>query len=369
MSQHLRELIATRITAAGGWITFADYMELALYCPGLGYYSNGARKFGVDGDFVTAPELGPRFAGCLARQLLAWLSPELPDVLEFGPGSGRLAFDLLLALHAQGRAPRRYCLLERSGDLRQRQQQLLATLPADLKTEVVWLEQLPSGFTGVILANEVLDALPPQRIGWRDEGLVECGVTWDGQRLLWTERPLADEATRALATALPCTPPYTSEVNRAASAWVGSLLDSLQQGVVLFIDYGYGRAEFYHPQRNQGTLTGFYRHRQLNDPFHWPGLMDLTSHVDFTAVADAAIEANGQLLGYTTQAAFLLACGLTDSLRDLDPQTPAYLRAAQEVQRLTHPAEMGELFKVMAVGKGVDEPGPGFDLPGREYQL
>lgn len=366
LQQHLQQLIQQQ----GGWISFADYMEQALYAPGLGYYSNGSRKFGADGDFVTAPELGSLFAACLAQQLAAWL-PELPDVLEIGPGSGRLAHDLLLMLDAGGPLPRRYFLLERSADLRQRQQELLDQLPPALRQRVHWLDQLPQQFEGVILANEVLDALPAHRVCWRDDGLYEQGVGWSEQGLSWQEQPLSHAGLAAYVRQLPQPPhtPWRSEACLAAGAWVASLLDSCQRAALLFIDYGYGRREYYHEQRDNGTLTGFYRHHQVQDPFFLPGLMDLTCHVDFTAIADAALDHDGLLLGYTTQAAFLLDCGLTRHLQGVDTQSRAWMALSQQVQTLTHPAEMGELFKVMAIGKGFADPGPGFESPGREFQL
>lgn len=369
LSDQLVTLIRDRIEHAGGWISFAEYMELVLYAPGLGYYSNGARKFGAEGDFITAPEMGYLFAHCMAKQLSCWLSNDLPNVLEIGPGTGKLAFDLLSRLDAIGHAPARYYLLERSGDLRQRQQTLLANLPAHLAERVVWLDSLPSDFCGVIVANEVLDAIPAHRIGWRAEGLVEQGVTWGENGLGWAERPLCNPALESIASTLNPPTPYTTEINLAASAWVGSLLDSCQRAALIFIDYGYGRPEFYHPQRDNGTLTGFYRHHRLNAPFFYPGLVDLTTHVDFSAVADAAFEHKAILLGYTTQASFLMDCKLIEPLEGIDPRSTAYMKLSQEAQQLTHIAEMGELFKVMAIGKGVEEPGIGFTSQGREFQL
>lgn len=368
LSDRLTDLIRSEIAAANGWISFARFMELALYAPGLGYYSNGARKFGAAGDFVTAPELGSLFAACIARQLQAWL-PTLPDVLEIGPGSGQLSFDLLTLLADSGLLPRRWYLLERSADLRQRQQEKLAGLPATVLDRIEWLDTLPQDFEGVMLANEVLDALPAHRVGWRSEGLVEQGVSWTGDAFAWSERPLQDAALAAWAASIDVPRPYTSEICPAAAAWVASLLQSARRTALLLIDYGYGRPEYYHPQRSDGTLTGFYRHHRVHDPFFLPGLMDLTTHVDFTAIADAALANDACLLGYTSQAAFLFDTGVTAPLQAVDSRTPRYLQLAQQVQQLTHPAEMGELFKVMAIGKGVDEPGPGFASPGREFQL
>lgn len=365
MQAHLQHLIQR----AGGWISFADYMEQVLYAPGLGYYSNGSRKFGAAGDFITAPELGALFAACLSRQLTCWLD-ELPDILEIGPGSGRLAHDLLQLLQAGDTLPRRYYLLERSADLRQRQQQLLAELPPDLQQRVHWLDQLPEQFEGVIVANEVLDALPAHRVSWQADGLHEQGVSLEQGQLVWRSRPMGDGALRDYVQQLPAAqPPYVSEACLLAPAWIKSLLHSCHRAALLLIDYGYGRPEYYHPQRDQGTLTGFYRHHRLHDPFFLPGLVDLTTHVDFTAVADAALDQGAQLLGYTTQAAFLLDCGLMQQLQGIDPHTRRYMQLAQQAQTLIEPAEMGELFKVMALGVGVDEPGPGFVSPGREFQL
>lgn len=369
LSDQLVTVIRGRIEHAGGWISFAEYMELVLYAPGLGYYSNGARKFGAEGDFITAPEMGYLFAYSVAQQLSCWLGDDLPNVLEIGPGTGKLAFDLLSRLDAIGHAPAHYYLLERSGDLRQRQQTLLATLPAHLAERVIWLDNLPSDFCGVIVANEVLDAIPAHRIGWRAEGLVEQGVSWGEQGLDWAERPLNNPALQTIATTLNPPTPYTTEINLAASAWVGSLLDSCQRAALLLIDYGYGRPELYHPQRDNGTLTGFYRHHRLNAPFFYPGLVDLTTHVDFTAVADASFDHNAILLGYTTQASFLMDCNIVKHLEGIEPRSTAYMKLSQEVQQLTNIAEMGELFKVMAIGKGVEEPGIGFTSQGREFQL
>ncbi len=369
LSDQLVTLIRNRIEQAGGWISFAEYMELVLYAPGLGYYSNGARKFGAEGDFITAPEMGYLFAYSVAEQLQCWLNPEMPNVLEIGPGSGRLAFDLLSRLDALGKAPSQYYLLERSGDLRQRQQTLLATLPAHLADRVVWLDTLPADFCGVIVANEVLDALPAHRVGWRTEGLVEQGVINSAEGLALGERPLQNPALQSIAATLTPPTPYTTEINLAARAWIGSLLDSCQRAALLLIDYGYGRPEFYHPHRDNGTLTGFYRHHRLNAPFFYPGLVDLTTHVDFSTVADAAFDHNAILLGYTTQANFLMDCNIIKHLEGIEPRSTAYMKLAQEVQQLTNPAEMGELFKVMAIGKGVEEPGIGFTAQGREFQL
>ena len=369
LSARLQSEIARAIAAQQGWMPLAEFWERALFTPGLGYYCNGTTKFGAAGDFITAPELSDDLARCLARQLGCWLGASQPDVLEFGPGSGRLAHDLLLALDRLGQAPRHYYLLERSADLRARQQALVARLPVHLAERVRWLDELPAQFSGVMLANELLDALPIDCWVRRGDGWRELGVAQANDALVLAEGPA--RASLPLDEALLASLPegYRLELRPQASAWVQSVLAVLQQGVLLLIDYGYGRPELFHPQRHQGTLTAFYRHHQLENPLLWPGLVDLTAHVDFTAVADAALAAGAELLGFTTQAAFLLDCGLADPAVAATPGSAAALQQMAHWHQLTHPAEMGDLFKVMALGRGVDEPGPGFRSPGREYQL
>ncbi len=368
-SERLSSLIRGDLAAAGGWIGFARYMELALYAPQLGYYTGGARKFGADGDFVTAPELTPLFAACLATQIAQWLELGLDEVLEAGAGSGMLAADLLLALERLGRLPARYRILELSGELRARQQATLAERAPHLAGRVDWLDALPEAFDGVVVANELLDALPVHLVRW-GEPVMERGVAVDAEgALAWQERP-ATGAVLAAARDIAAAPGTVSELGLAARAWVASLAERLRRGALLLIDYGFPRAEYYLPQRAEGTLMCHYRHHVHADPFWWPGLNDITAHVDFTAIADAGFEAGLEVLGYTSQAAFLMNCGLLRQLEALhEPGSTAYLRAASLANRLINPAEMGELFKVMALGRGVSGLPLGFCRGDRVHTL
>jgi SAM-dependent MidA family methyltransferase len=331
------------IQRAGGWISFARYMELVLYEPGLGYYAGGARKFGAAGDFVTAPELGSLFGRTLGRQLAA-LSPAA--VLELGAGSGALAESLLAQQELD------YAILETSAELRERQQ-------ARLGNRVQWLERLPERFSGVVIANEVVDALPAHAVAWRPAGIMERGVAFsDGLR--WDERPAQGELLES-AGALDVPAPYESEIGLIARAWMRTLAERLAQGVILVIDYGFPRHEYYHPQRAGGTLMCHYRHQAHADPFAHPGEQDISVHVDFSALAEAAAAGGLEVLGYSTQAQFLVNCGITEVLGAANLENALhYAPLAAQAQKLLSAAEMGELFKVLAVGKGLDEPLLGF---------
>ena len=371
-SRELQSHIAHEIGREGGWISFSRYMELALYAPGLGYYSAGARKFGPAGDFVTAPEISTLFGQCLARQIAQVLDVCGGDVLELGPGSGKLACDVLRALDELGALPQRYLLLEVSGDLRLRQQEKLATLPPHLGARAQWLDALPPAFSGAVIANEVLDVLPVQLVSFANGGTFELGVVaaiaGDGQRFAWRSRllqsgPLAIAAECISSAYLGNPPPqaYTTEICLAAPAWVNSLATMLERGAIILIDYGFRAAEYYHPSRTQGTLMCHYRHYAHTDPFYLPGLQDITSHVDFTGVAEAGRAAGLEVLGYTTQGNFLIGCGLTDLLARADPRNVTdYLPLANQAQRLVSPAEMGEFFKAIALGKGIETSLRGF---------
>lgn len=347
--EHLRG----EIVASGGWLSFARYMELALYAPGLGYYASGTAKLGAAGDFITAPELSPFFGRTLAHTVAAVLADTAGDVLELGAGSGRLAVDLLLELERLDRLPARYFILEVSPDLRERQRKLLADKAAHLLDRIVWLEFLPETLTGVVVGNEVLDALPVHLLHRVAGTWLQRGVVWqDG--FAWEDRPAPPGLVPA---GLPEQDGYLSEVCPAAAALVASLGERLHRGALLFIDYGYPLAEYYHPQRNMGTLMLHYRHHSLSDPFFLPGLADITAHVDFSAVAAAS---DLDLLGYTSQSQFLLDAGLLDLLSAMDTQSVDYLRAVAPVQKLLQPTEMGELFKVIALGRGIYTALPGF---------
>ncbi len=371
-SQRLTELIRAQIAGAGGAISFARFMELALYAPGLGYYSAGKHKFGAAGDFVTAPELGPVFAQCLARQcaqILAALSNG--DVLEAGAGSGALAVQLLLELERLGQLPAHYFILEISSELRARQRALFTQRAPHLLARLQWLDGLPAaGFRGIVLGNELLDAMPVERFRVGTDGILELRVGWEENRFVWREAQ-ANTALRNRVTALGLPEGYVSEIGFAAEGWVRSIADILEQGVLLLVDYGFPGHEFYHPQRATGTLMCHYRHRAHDDPLLFVGLQDITAHVDFTAIAEAGTESGLGLLGYASQALFLLGCGLDDiAARISRSDERAYLQFTNEVKKLTLPHEMGELFKVIALGRGIDEmPLAGFRLQNRRDRL
>ena len=371
LSQRLTDLIRAEIVAAGGAIPFARFMVLALYAPGLGYYSAGKHKFGAAGDFVTAPELGPVFAQCLARQCSQILGA-LPqgDILEVGAGSGALAVQLLLELEHLGQLPAHYFILEISSALRARQQALFAEQAAHLLVRVHWLDSLPSaGFRGIVLGNELLDAMPVECFRVTTDGIEQRQIGWEENRFIWRETR-ADDALRERVTALGLAKGYVSEIGFAAEGWVRSVADILEQGALLLVDYGFPGREFYHPQRATGTLMCHYHHRAHDDPLVFIGLQDITAHVDFTAIARAGMESGLNLLGYTSQALFLLGSGLDDLAARIDPaQTRAHLLFTNEVKKLTLPHEMGELFKVIALGRGIDLPLTGFRLQDRRARL
>ncbi|HTS55709.1 MAG TPA: SAM-dependent methyltransferase [Burkholderiales bacterium] len=360
-SRKLVRRIAADIARCGGWIGFDRYMQLALYAPGLGYYAGGATKFGGAGDFITAPELSSLFSQTLAVQVAEVLADTAGDVLELGAGSGRMATDMLQALDANGALPRRYVILEVSGALSARQKQRVRDLPLRLASRVEWIDRTPWAFRGVVVCNEVLDALPTHLIVWGEDGIYERGIAWNGEAFVWEDRPLTDPRLSAQAKRLGLQASYVSEVSQAVPALVRTLAGVLETGVLLIVDYGFGEREYYHPQRNRGTLMCHFRHRTHGDPFFAPGLQDITSHVDFTGVAQAATEAGLGLLGYVTQAQFLINLGITD----LIARTPAadaatYLPLAAQAHKLLSPAEMGELFKVIALGRGLDRALTGF---------
>ena len=365
--------IGEAIATEGGWIPFARFMELVLYAPGLGYYSGGAHKFGAAGDFVTAPEMTPAFAQTLATQALQVMNESRPHILEVGAGSGRLAADLLAELAQRESLPERYAILELSGELRERQRQTLAATVPALLPRVEWLDRLPERFDGLVLANELLDAMPVHLVRWLPDGIVERGVACGGQGFIWADRPAAG-ALRARAESLAAEgvpqDDYLSEIGLAAAAWTASWGTILGRGALLLIDYGFPRREFYHPQRSAGTVMCHYRHHSHPDPFYLPGLQDITAHVDFTAIAEAGTEAGLDFLGYTTQAQFLFNCGLTEVLSRTPADDPRrYLPLANAAQKLISPAEMGELFKVIALGRGITAPLVGFIAGDRSATL
>ena len=348
-----RERIVREIADHGGWISFARYMELALHAPGEGYYAAGSRQFGAEGDFVTAPELGSLFGRTLARQLAQF--PGLP-VLELGAGSGALAETLTSELDGD------YFILETSAALRSLQERKLGT-------KVKHLDRLPERWRGIILANEVADAIPVHIVAWRAEGVMERGVSLRGHELRWEERP-ATGGLREEASRIEVPVPYESEIGLATRAWMRTLCEHLEHGLVLVIDYGFPRGEYYHPQRSSGTLMCHHRHRAHADPFARPGDEDITAHVDFSALAAAARQAGAAVLGFATQAQFLVNCGITEVLAQANVENAlVYAPIAAQAQKLLSPAEMGELFKVLAVGRGIDRPLLGFSRADRTHAL
>lgn len=361
-SDRLVRYIQSEIEKSGGWISFARYMELALYTPGLGYYSGGSVKFGGAGDFVTAPQISPLFGRVLARQFAEVLKQTGGGILELGAGTGLLASQILEELSAQGiEAP--YSILDVSGELRVRQQARLTGHGAN------WLDALPEKFTGVIFGNEVLDALPVCLVHWTENRPLERGVASGDDRFVWQDRPITDPALLKHAQSLDLPAGYVSEINMAAPALVKSLAQCLESGVLLFIDYGFGRGEYYHPQRHMGTLRVHYRHHALDDPFYLPGLCDLTAHVDFTAIADAGFESGLDIRGYTTQANFLMASGITQLLAETPPDSAGnYLPLSTGAQKLLSPAEMGELFKVIGMSRNAVCPS-GFSMGDQRHRL
>ena len=379
-SARLLALIRAEIRAAGGAISFARFMELALYAPGLGYYRAGARKFGLDGDFITAPELSPLFSRCLARQcgeVLTALGGG--SILELGAGTGRMAADLLRELQALNAhtLPERYAILEVSGELAERQRHTLAVQIPDLLERVEWLSAPPAaGFRGVILGNEVLDALPVERFHITANGPRRLMVGDDGKRLGWaeaTEDAAVTTAVAAIEQALgePLAEGYRSEYVPHLADWLAAIAAPLIAGALLWIDYGYPRRLYYHPQRHSGTLVCHYRHRVHSDPLILPGLQDITANVDFSAVADAGTALGFEVVGYTRQNYFLLGCGLLDLLAEAGPaDSRAYLEQARQVKLLTLPGEMGDRFQVIALCRNLDQAAwRGFSLHNERYRL
>jgi len=370
ISLRLETELQSQIRNAGGWISFAHYMEQALYAHGLGYYAAGSRKLGAAGDFVTAPELTPLFGATLARQIAELLPQTAGTLYEFGAGSGRLAVDLLRELEALNALPTRYAIIDLSPDLIERQRETLAAGLPHLLARIEWLDTLPDTLDGVIIGNEVLDAMPCELLHWTPEPL-QRGVSVGADGFVWQDRPIIDPELRQLATQLKIeNDDYLSEININNLAFIRTLAARLTRGAILLLDYGFPQAEYYHAERDMGTLIGHYRHHTIDDPFYLPGLMDLTCHVDFSAVAQSGIDAGLDLIGYTTQAQFLINCGITEVMQRLDPnEVKTWAPQASAVQKLMSPEEMGELFKVIGFGKGVGIAWRGFDHGDRCHTL
>lgn len=351
-SRALQEAIAGEIERHAGWISFARYMELALYAPALGYYSGGAAKLGKEGDFTTAPEITPLFGATLAHVAAGLMAQTAPHIMEFGAGSGKLAFDILNELARMGVTIESYAIVDLSGELRARQQETLRDFP-----QVTWLDSMPASFSGVVVGNEVLDAMPVNLLVKTEGGWQERGVSLAEGRLAWSDRPCEPSLVAQIPEADSLPVGYVTEVHPVASGFMRSLGACFGNAAAILLDYGFPAREYYHPQRAQGTLMCHYRHHSHPDPFYLPGLQDVTAHVDFTAMARAAIDGGLDLLGYTSQAAFLIDAGIGDMLLRTPPDDAMrYLPQANAMQKLISPAEMGELFKVLVVGKGVALP-------------
>ncbi|HEY7641207.1 MAG TPA: SAM-dependent methyltransferase [Steroidobacteraceae bacterium] len=366
-SRRLVNRIWEEIDARGGWLSFERFMEMALYEPGLGYYSAGAVKLGAGGDFVTAPEVSPLFSRCLATQcgeILRQVSGGA--ILELGAGSGVMAADVLNELGAQGSLPERYLILEVSADLRERQRALLQERAPAHAARVDWLERLPEEFRGVVLANEVLDALPVQRFRIRGDQVNALGVTWQLGRLDWSETRADAELEAAVRrieanTGERLPDGYTSEINLRLTPWIASVAAALREGVALFIDYGLPQRQYYRSERREGTLLCHFRHRFHDDPLINVGVQDIGAWVDFTAVAEAASAADLAVAGFATQAHFLIGNGLEQLLAPADGRELASrVQLARQAMLLTLPGEMGERFKVIGLSRGCELPLRGF---------
>jgi SAM-dependent MidA family methyltransferase len=374
-----------------GWLSFEQFMQMALYEPSLGYYTAGQQKFGASGDFVTAPILSPLFALAIATQLEQWLAQCQPRIYEFGAGDGKLAAQLMLALETSTAPLTEYCIIELSPDLKQRQHQTIEALAPDLVNKVVWLNQLPETFNGIVLGNELLDAMPVkifemQPVGPLEKGVFLTPVASESDKtsdwlIEWKSKTAKPDLAQQVAQTIQAVDPnqeynwpigYESEICPAATGWMQTIGSRLSKGAVLLIDYGFSRNEYYLPARSGGTLMCHYRHYAHTNPLILPGLQDITAHVDFSSIAQHALHSGLDLLGYTSQARFLINCELiahlTTASANLGQQELARLN--QGVQRLMSEAEMGELFKVIAFGRGLtDEASVGFSTGDRSHTL
>ena len=372
-SRQVSQLIRERTAKAGGWLPFDAFMELALYAPGLGYYTAGGTKIGRGGDFTTAPEVSDLFSVCVTRQCSEVLQRTGGSILELGAGTGRMAATVLSTLASLGELPEQYLILEVSADLRERQRVRIEKLPAQARERVVWLDALPeTPMRGVILANEVLDALPCQRVLIRDGQVCELGVavragsadsTSDFIEVERAAGEVVAEAWRSIASGLPVELPsiYRTELCTRVTPWIAGLGECLQNGAMLLFDYGLPRSHYYHPQRTDGTLRCHFKQRAHDDPFINVGVQDITAWVDFTRVAEAADEAGLQVSGFATQAAFLLGLGIESLVTDA--------RLASEARQLLMPGEMGEAFKAMALTRGLEAPLSGFSVQDLRHSL
>ncbi len=367
-SEELILLIKDEISNNDGAISFQRYMELALYAPGLGYYTAGSAKLGEKGDFVTAPEISLLFSQTLANAILPLLNSE-QIILEVGAGRGRMAADILVFLKKKNKLPGEYWILELSADLRERQKRIIEDTIPEFIGKVKWLDTLPENFSGVVLANELLDAMPVQLFQKNENDINDVNVTWKDDKFAFQFVSSFDERLISRIKNIEAElesefdSGYVSEINFAAEDWLKSIAERIQQGVIVLIDYGFPRHEYYHEQRNQGTLMCHYQHRTHPDVFVYPGLQDITAHVDFTAMADAALESDLKVIGYTNQVSFLMGAGLIE-LAALDDETNVkqQMKITSQIKKLTLPHEMGELFKVIGFSKNCEVSLPAFEF-------
>ncbi len=360
---------------SAGWIQFSEFMNIALYEPGLGYYSGGLQKFGGKGDFITAPEVSPLFGQCLAGQV-AEVFKSFSDetghghfLIEFGAGSGVLAVDILLRLEELGSLPAKYLILELSAELQHRQSKTIKQKAPHLYSRVQWLDQLPDDVSNaVIIANEVLDAMPVECFRVAENGIesLKVKVGADGEL---TAKYFSDESINEKISVIrqrseiDFSVDYHSEINPAIFGWLSALACKIDKAVILLIDYGYNEKEYYHPDRTTGTLMCYYQHKAHDNYFWWPGLQDITAFVNFTDVAYSAVDSGLEVSGYTTQAAFLLANGLSDLHEtQVTDEVQQQIKLSQQIKTLTLPSEMGERFKVMALTKNYEQPLKGFSM-------
>lgn len=359
-SQLLTNEIINSIQNNGNWLSFKDYMNLVLYHPLYGYYTSGNRKIGQDGDFITAPELGSLFAYSLSQQILPILAqhPDF-DILEFGAGTGKLALDLLLELDKHQQLPNKYYIIEISAELKDRQQHTLSTLPDHIKHKIHWLQTLPEDHSlhGIILANEVVDAMPVHLFQYEQNQINELGLTIIDNNIVWQTMTADVQISNYIEQhIIPCWTEdmsYISEINLLAQAWLASISQCLAQGLIIIIDYGFPRQEYYHPDRNLGTLMCHYKHYAHQDALLYPGLQDITAHVDFTALAEIAVANNLDVSCFINQAHFLLANQVTNYI-DNNKNDKNLFQLKQELKILTSPSEMGELFKILLLSKNIN---------------
>ena len=362
----LKEIIKNTIIQKDGPIGFDEFMDLALYYPALGYYRGGLEKFGEKGDFITAPETSDLFGFCLARQCAQVLTPE-SDVLEFGAGSGVLASQILFELGRLDALPNKYYILELSAELKQRQAKTIKTVLPELIDRVVWLDELPQHFSGVVMANEVLDAMPAKRVIQKDGEFFESGVCYQDDAFHWQTFDTPFENNKFLLPTQVCQN-YKTEVNTQAMAWIESLSSSINQALVLLIDYGMHRAEYFHPQRTEGTLRCYYQHKASEDPFAHIGSQDITTSVNFSDIADQAKISGFEINGYATQAMFLISLGIDEYLLAEQDENKR-ITLAQQVKQLVLPSAMGESFKVLALTKNMQVKSTGFTEQDLRHKL